>query len=122
MYNTQTNVISSVPDLNIILKVLSDYSKGKTLDEIKDNMIVGNVYGIRTKGSRVRFYTAINSTFLQFKTQSLRDIINERNSKKTGGFMIWLPNPINILKNIFQKLKVFIFLLLNSKIAKHIMK
>ena len=42
MYNTQTNVISSVPDFNIILKIISDYSRGKSLDEIKDNMIVGN--------------------------------------------------------------------------------
>jgi len=75
MFNTQTNVISSIPDFNIILKVFSDYSEGKSLDEIKDNMVAGNVYGIRTKGSRVRFYTAINSTFLQFKSAEHKELI-----------------------------------------------
>ncbi|MBL7110212.1 MAG: DUF1819 family protein [Candidatus Marinimicrobia bacterium] len=75
MFNTQTNVISSVPDFNIILKVLSDYSKGKPLQEIRDGMINGNLYGIRTKGSRIRFFTAINSTFLQFKTKDHKELL-----------------------------------------------
>ena len=77
MYNTQTNVISSIPDFNIILKVIADYSQGKPLGEIKDNLITGNIYGIRTKSSRVRFYTAINSTFLHFKSTEHEKFINK---------------------------------------------
>jgi len=75
MYNTQTNIISSIPDFNIILRVLSDYSRGTTLDKIMDNMIVGNLYGIRTKSSRKRYYFGINSTFLQFNNRDHRNFI-----------------------------------------------
>ncbi len=75
MINTQTNVIASIPDFNIVLKVLKDYSKGLSLDQIKESLVVTNAYGIRTKESRVRFYTAIKSTFLQFRNRDHQDII-----------------------------------------------
>ena len=75
MYNTQTNIISSIPDFNIILRVLSDYARGITLDKIMDNMIVGYLYGIRTKSSRKRYYFGINSTFLQFNNRDHRNFI-----------------------------------------------
>jgi len=99
MLNTQTNVISSIPDYNIIIKVLSDYSEGKTLDEIKDMMIIGNAYGIRTKSSRVRFYTAINSSFLQFRNADHRAIItaifSSDLSNNTQRFLAYIQMAIN---------------------------
>jgi len=75
MFNTQTNVIASIPDFTIVLKVLDDYSHGITLNQIKERMIVNNVYGIRTKSSRVRFYTGINATFLKFRNKDHKDLI-----------------------------------------------
>lgn len=75
LYNTQTNVIASIPDFNIILKILKDYSKGLSKQEIKEKLVITNAYGIRTKGSRIRFYTAINSSFLQFKNQNHKDLM-----------------------------------------------
>ena len=121
MYNTQTNVISSVPDFNIILKVLSDYSRGKSLDEIKDNLIVGNVYGIRTKSSRVRFYTAINSTFLQFKTQSHKDIITSiftsDLAKDTKSFIGYIQMGVNNELFYLLTTKVLLDLLLQGRLT-----
>ena len=99
MYNTQTNVISSLPDFNIILKVIADYSQGKPLEEIKDNLITGNIYGIRTKSSRVRFYTAINSTFLHFKSTEhekfIKSVFSNDFSKNSLSFIGYLQMGIN---------------------------
>ena len=121
MYNTQTNVISSIPDFNIILKVLSDYSTGKSLDEIKDNMIVGNVYGIRTNSSRKRYYFGINSTFLQFKNQDHRNFITKVFSSdlpnNTQKFIAYIQMAVN--NELFYLLTkdVLVELLLNGRLT-----
>ena len=121
MYNTQTNVISSIPDFNIILKVIADYSQGKPLEEIKDNLITGNIYGIRTKSSRVRFYTAINSTFLQFKTQAHRYIITSifksDLAKDTKTFIGYIQIGINNELFYLLTAKVLLDLLLQGRLT-----
>lgn len=121
MYNTQTNVIASIPDFNIVLKVLADYSNGLTIDQIKDRTVVGDVYGIRTKSSRVRFYTGIKSTFLQFRNQNhekiITSIFSSDLSKNTQTYIAYIQMAVNNELFFLLTSDVLIELLLNGRLT-----
>ena len=69
MYNTDINIIASIPDFNLITDVIGDYAKGKSKDYVYDKIVTQNIYGIRTGKSRERFLRAIKGVFLKFKTK-----------------------------------------------------
>ena len=99
MYNTSVNIIASIPNINIIINVLEDYSKGKTLTDIKQFLVDENIYGIRTLGSRKRFYAGIETTFIQFKNEDHKNIIStifsNEFSLETKNFMTYMQMAIN---------------------------
>ena len=69
MYNTDINIIASIPDFNLITDVIGDYAQGKSKDYVYDKIVTQNIYGIRTGKSRERFLYGIKGVFLKFKTK-----------------------------------------------------
>ena len=69
MYNTDINIIASIPDFNLITDVIGDYAQGKSEDYVYDKIFTQNIYGIRTGKSRDRFLRAVKGVFLEFKTE-----------------------------------------------------
>ncbi len=69
MYNTDINIIASIPDFNLVTDVIGDYAQGKSEDDVYDKIFTQNIYGIRTGKSRDRFLHAIKAVFLKFKTE-----------------------------------------------------
>ena len=69
IYTSDINVIASIPDFNLINDVISAFAHEKGEDYINEEIFKQNVYGIRTLKSRKRFLSAINKTFIKFKTE-----------------------------------------------------
>jgi len=74
MYTSNINIIGSIPDYNLIIDVINNFAKRKSKEEIRETIFDQNIYNIRTKKSRSRFLKAINSVFLQFKSDTHRVI------------------------------------------------
>jgi len=75
IYTSDINVIASIPDFNLINDVISAFSHHKGEEYINDSIFKQNVYGIRTLKSRKRFLSAINKTFIDFKTEEHKNIV-----------------------------------------------
>lgn len=74
IYNTNINIIASIPDLNLIFDVISDYANGKDKNYVYDRIFGQNIYGIRTSKSRVRFLRGINDAFLGFRSEKHKTV------------------------------------------------
>ena len=85
MYNTDINIIASIPDFNLITDVIGDYAQGKSEDYVYDKIFTQNIYGIRTGKSRDRFLRAIKGVFLEFKTEDHKVVFYSL--FKTPGFL-----------------------------------
>ena len=85
MYNTDINIIASIPDFNLITDVIGDYAQGKSEDDVYDKIFTQNIYGIRTGKSRDRFLHAIKAVFLKFKTEDHKAVFYTL--FKTPGFL-----------------------------------
>jgi hypothetical protein len=69
IYTSDINVIASIPDFNLINDVISAFAHYKGEEYINEEIFKQNIYGIRTLKSRKRFLSAINKTFIKFKTE-----------------------------------------------------
>jgi hypothetical protein len=74
MYTSNINIIGSIPDYNLIIDSIGNFAKEKSKKEIQEKIFDQNIYNIRTKKSRSRFLKAINSVFIQFKSDNHRTI------------------------------------------------
>lgn len=112
MYNTNINIIASIPNINIIHDIIINYSKGLKKNDLFDQVVNKNAYGIRTLKSRKRFFAAIESTFLSFKTDQHREVIttffSDRSFYTTQRKIIFLQFAIN--DELFYKLTTQVFL------------
>ena len=72
-YDTSINVIGGLKDSSAIYRAIKSYfSEDDTLDELISER---NEFNLRTERSRMRVKRAIKQTFLQFKNQEHKDLI-----------------------------------------------
>lgn len=72
-YNTDINIIGSIPNYQLILKTLKMYSKNS--DKIEEMIIKNNEFDFRTEKSRKRFLSGVESAFLNFKNEEHKKLI-----------------------------------------------
>ena len=60
-YNTDINIIGSIPDYHLIYSALPILEKG---DDLFKSLVVNNEYNFRTEKSRKRFLFSLNSAFI----------------------------------------------------------
>lgn len=114
MYSTNINVIGSIPDIDMIINIISNYAHGGKSKHIKDIFFNQNIYDIRTRKSRSRFLRAINGVFLQFKSSDHQTVVyslfskpNLSSLKKTALFFQLAINDklfYELSKNVFLEL------------------
>ncbi len=73
LYNTDINIIGSIPDYSLILKTLKLHSKNS--DKIEEMIIKNNEFDFRTEKSRKRFLSGVESAFLNFKNKEHKKLI-----------------------------------------------
>ena len=73
MYNTDINIIGSIPDYNMIYKAIKLYSQHQEL--LEDAIIKNNEFDFRTEKSRKRFLSALYSAFLSYKNPNHKILI-----------------------------------------------
>ena len=112
MYNTSINVIASIPDINLIIDVISDVANSKSIDDVFDKIYNQNVYGIRTGGSRIRFINGIRAGFLKYQSENHKIIFHSlfRYSQFRQTKRIALYFQLGINDRLFYDLTVDVFL------------
>lgn len=72
-YNTDINIIGSIPDYHLVYRAFELYSRN---DDSLGNIIVDkNEFNFRTEKSRKRFLSLINSAFLNFRNKDHDELI-----------------------------------------------
>lgn len=74
-YNTDINIIGSIPDYTIVYKAIELHSK--TQDALEDSIIKNNDFDFRTEKSRKRFVSALYSAFINFKNPLHKELIEK---------------------------------------------
>lgn len=72
-YNTDINIIGSIPDYNIISKAIELHAQTK--DALENCIIQNNEFDFRTEKSRKRFVSALYSAFINFKNKHHKELI-----------------------------------------------
>jgi hypothetical protein len=72
-YNTDINIIGSIPDYTIVYKAINLHSQ--TQDALEDSIIKNNDFDFRTQKSRKRFVAALYSAFINFKNPHHKELI-----------------------------------------------
>lgn len=75
LYNTDINIIGSIPDYNIVSKAITLHSQTK--DALEDCIIKNNEFDFRTEKSRKRFVAALYSAFINFKNEHHKELIEK---------------------------------------------
>ena len=75
LYNTDINIIGSIPDYNIVSKAIALHSQTK--DALEDCIIKNNEFDFRTEKSRKRFVAALYSAFINFKNEHHKELIEK---------------------------------------------
>jgi len=112
-YNTDINIIGSIPDYNLIYKAFELYSKND-FSKIKEAIIDKNEFNIRTERSRYLFFKVLETSVLVFKNSNheilLTNIYKSNVSISTKEVFLFLQIAINnilafdISKNVFLKI------------------
>jgi len=71
-YNTDINSFGGIQDYHMIHESLRSFLNDEI--DLKERMINGNIFGIRTEEGRGRFYRGIKSSILNFHNQAHKDI------------------------------------------------
>lgn len=109
-YNTDINIIGSIPDYHLIYKILPLlYAKDEQLTQI---LITDNEFNLRTEKSRKRFLYALNSAFLNKDdkiNQFVGKILNEKgvDVKSKAILLFWV---FSINNELFRELNNKLFL------------
>ena len=85
-YNTDINVIGSIPDYELIYKAIELFSQNEK--DLESLIITDNQFNFRTERSRKRFLSAVYSAFLNFKDNT--HIIWHLSSGVHGGFECYI--------------------------------
>ncbi len=108
-YNTDINIIGSIPDYHLIYKSLPLlYAKDDMLDKI---LVTDNEFNLRTEKSRKRFLSALSSAFVT-ERESLNNFVGELFAQQTideetkGIILFWL---FSINNRLFMELNRDVF-------------
>lgn len=74
-YNSDINVIGSIPDYQLIVKTIKLYSVDDKA--MRDAIIKRNEFDFKTENSRKRFLAAVNSAFLNFQNKDHEELITD---------------------------------------------
>lgn len=110
-YNTDINIIGSIPDYNLIYKAIEKHAiQG---GELEKSIITDNEFDFRTEKSRKRFVSALYSAFLTFKTPHHQALLENIFKSDTSLFtkqlvLFWQFSIVNTLffvinNNVFIK-------------------
>lgn len=109
-YNTDINIIGSIPDYHLIYKSLPLlYAEDEMLEKI---LVADNEFNLRTEKSRKRFLSALSSAFVT-EHNSLNDFVGELFAEQTideetkGIILFWL---FSINNKLFFELNRDVFL------------
>jgi len=72
-YNTDINIIGSIPDYELIYKAIELFSTKN--DELENLIVVDNQFDFRTEKSRKRFLSAVYSAFLNFNSSNHKELL-----------------------------------------------
>lgn len=72
-YNTDINIIGSIPDYELIYKAIELFSRNN--DDLENLIIKDNQFDFRTEKSRKRFLAAVYSAFLDFKSDDHKELL-----------------------------------------------
>lgn len=110
IYNTDINIIGSIPDYHLIIKALPYiYRNDKT---VEDFIVRDNEFNLRTEKSRKRFLSALNSGFIT-DNKELNNFVsellasNEISDKEKKIILFWL---FHINNRLFGELNNRLFL------------
>ena len=110
-YNTDINIIGSIPDYNLIYRALPLLiSDPKELEKI---LVDDNEFEFRTEKSRKRFLAVLKSAFLNIENKEFNELIailidNRKNDQGSQALILfWV---FNIQNKLFRELNQSIFL------------
>lgn len=72
-YNTDINIIGSIPDYELVYKAIELFSQNE--DELESLIIKDNKFDFRTEKSRKRFLSAVYSAFLNFSDNTHKELL-----------------------------------------------
>jgi len=72
-YNTDINIIGSIPDYELIYKAIELFSTKN--DELESLIVADNQFDFRTEKSRKRFLSAVYSAFLNFNSDTHKELL-----------------------------------------------
>jgi hypothetical protein len=72
-YNSDINIIGSIPDYQLIIKAIELYVSGK--EAMEDAIIKHNEFDFKTENARKRFLAAVTSAFLNFQNEEHEALI-----------------------------------------------
>jgi len=72
-YNTDINIIGSIPDYELIYKAIELFSTNN--EELENLIIKDNQFDFRTEKSRKRFLAAVHSAFLDFVSDDHKELL-----------------------------------------------
>ncbi len=112
-YNTDINIIGSIPDYNLVFKSFELYSQND-FSRIREIIIINNEFNIRTERSRKLFSKVLETSVLVFQNSEhenfLKSIFKYDGIVRTKEIFLFLQFAINnalfydITKNVFLKL------------------
>ena len=110
-YNTDINIIGSIPDYNLIYRALPLLISDPT--ELEKILVNDNEFDFRTEKSRKRFLSALKSAFVNTEDIEFNQLIsvlmtkfsNDQNSQAT--ILFWV---FNIQNQLFSELNSAVFL------------
>jgi len=60
-YNSDINIIGSIPDFSLLEVALTQFAKGKGCLDLKELLVTNNAFDFRTESTRKRFLAAVDS-------------------------------------------------------------
>lgn len=109
-YNRDINEFGGIQDYHMIYEALSSYVNGE--ENIREQMIKANAYGVRTESTRSRYFSAIKSSILSFVNDQHKEVyysfFKNVNSDLPYNFLIFWQLSIN--NKLFKLLSENVYL------------
>ena len=74
-YNSDINIIGSIPDFSLLEVALTQFAKGKGCLDLKELMVNNNAFDFRTESTRKRFLAAVERSILVFASEQHRQLM-----------------------------------------------
>ncbi len=74
-YNSDINIIGSIPDFSLLEVALAQFAKGKGRLDLKELVVTNNAFDFRTESTRTRFLSAVQRSVLAFANEQHKQLI-----------------------------------------------